>query len=460
MNLSSFVYGGSFCSSTCVLVSRQRSRRITWTIVLMQEYDVHPQESASISPDEIVVWKAAECVRKGASLRLSRVARCVASATKVLKARRKVVERVLGDTIVLGPIRGHAADFANILVTKVLPNRCVKNIVFLGNYIDGAHQSVGVLFLIATLIVCSRFHVVPLIGEHEMLYPVQTETFGSLRNEMVLFCMRECEPLEKYESIMKEFFSVLPIACVVEKKFFCVAGGPSWKYRTLEEMELITLSQEASKEFVLNEPMDEDEERIADGNAFVASQRNKLGFRYTFNAACNFLSRNKLAMLIVGMEYNMSPPDYNSFARQNHQNASIYFPGYMLGRIHPETQLPAVLSIFSAPSFCGVNCNNACIAEIFGNRLVVQEVAVDAERPIVTPGTQDHAFSWAQPMLERAVVSIGRDIIWGVIKDAATEDDAHRKQLEEVAVSKMRRMCTLMRMHNIPLPDVPKLAFS
>ncbi|AYU76914.1 hypothetical protein conserved [Leishmania donovani] len=420
-----------------------------------------PQDSASISSDELVVWRAAERVRQGASLQLSRVARCIASATKLLKVEAKVMERVCGDTIVFGPIRGHAADFANILLTKVLPNRCVKNIVFLGNYIDGAHQSLGVLFLIAALIVCSRFHIVPLIGKHEMMYPIQPETFGSLRNEMLLCCTRRRQPLEQYESIMKEFFSVLPIACVVENRFFCVAGGPSSKFRTLEEIELITLTQDASKEFALNKPMDEDEERIADGSAFVASQENELAFRYTFNAACNFLSRNKLAMLIVGMEYHMSLPDYDSFARPNHYKESIYFPGYMLGRIHPETQLPAVLSMFSAPSFCGVNRNNACIAEIADNRLVVQELGVYAKRPLVSPGTQDHAFSWAQPMLERAVVVIARDIIRGVVKeDAATDDDAHRKRLEEVAVSKMRRMCMLLRAHDLPLPDVPKLAFN
>ncbi|XQJ25456.1 hypothetical protein NXY56_001393 [Leishmania guyanensis] len=417
-------------------------------------------ESTSNASDELVVWKAAERVRQGASLHLSRVALCIASATELLKGKTKLVERVSGDTIVFGPLRGHATDFANILLTKVLPNRCVSNIVFLGNYIDGAHQSLGVLFLISTLIVCSRFRIVPLIGKHEMMYPVQPESFGSLRNEMLLCCTRERQPLEQYEDAMREFFSVLPVVCVVENKFFCVAGGPSSGFRTLEEMEVITVTQEALKEFVLNGPMDEDEERIAGGSAFVALQGRELAFRYTFNAACNFLSRNKLAMFIVGMEYHTSLPDYSSFTRPNHYKESIYFPGYILGRIHPETQLPTVLSVFSAPSFCGVNRNNACIAEITAKRLEVQELSVYANRPLVTPGTQDHAFSWAEPMLERAVVAITREIIFGGKEDAAPDVDARHKRLEEVAVAKMRRMGMLLRMYNIPLPDIPKLTLN
>ncbi|KAL7698855.1 hypothetical protein NQL31_003616 [Lotmaria passim] len=419
----------------------------------------HQQKVDEIDRD-LIVWKAAERVRGGAVVELPRVVRTVRSATKLLKERKtKLVERVSGSTIVFGPIRGHACDFANILLTKVLPNKNVRNIVFLGNYIDGAHQSLEVLFLIAALVVCSRFHITPLVGKHEMMYPIQPENFGSLRNEMLLCCAHSPQTsLEVCESTMREFFAVLPIACVVENKYFCVAGGPASGFRTLEEMETKRVTQDSLKEFVLNEPMDEDEERIADGSAFVASQSNELAFRYTFNAACNFLSRNRLGMFIVGMEYHTSRPDYDSFARPNHYKESIYFPGYMLGRIHPETQVPAVLTIFSAPCFCGVNRNNACIVEITGKRLEVQELGVYAKRPLVTPGTQDHAFSWAQPMLERAVVAIAREMIFGAIKEeAAPESDSRRKHLEEIAVSKMRRMCQLLQAHDLPLPEVPKL---
>lgn len=409
---------------------------------------------------DLVVWRAAEHIRSGTCVELPRVVRTIRSATEHLKAQQtKLVERVAGSTVVFGPLRGHACDFANVLLTKVLPNRQVTNLVFLGNYIDGAHQSLEVLFLLASLIVCSRFRVTPLIGKHEMMYPLQPENFGSLRNEMLLFCARSPHTsLDDCERAMRDFFAVLPIACVVDNKYFCVAGGPASGFRALEEMEGKRVTQDALKEFVLNEPMDEDEERIADGSAFVASQSNELAFRFTFNAACNFLSRNRLAMFVVGMEYHTSRPDYDSFARPNHYKESIYFPGYMLGRIHPDTQVPAVLTMFSAPSFCGVNRNNACIAEINDRRLEVQELSVYADRPLVTPGTQDHAFSWAQLMLERAVVAIAREILFGAIKeDAPPESDTHHKHLEEIAVAKMRRMCQLLQTHDLPLPEVPKL---
>lgn len=406
---------------------------------------------------DLIVWRAAEKVRAGATVPVDRVVRCVRRATKLLQSQVKLVERVNGDTVIFGPIRGHAVDFANILLTKVLPSKDLKNIVFLGNYIDGAHQSLEVLFLISALIKCSRFRIIPLVGRHEMFYPIQPENFGSLRNELLMRCLSNESNVMEYEGTMRRFFAVLPIACIVEENYFCVAGGPASEYRLISDMEAPNVSQDALREFVLNEAMDEDEERIADGSAFMTSQNNELAFRYTFNAACNFLSRNKLGMLIVGMEYHTSRPDYDSFARPNHYKESIYFPGYILGRIYQATQIPVVLTMFSAPSFCGVNRNDACIAKVKGRWLQVQELSVYPKRPLVTPGTQDHALSWAEPMLERAIVAIAREMLFGAIKkdDVPAEDEQYKK-VEKVAVAKMRRMCQLLQSHNLPLPEVPK----
>lgn len=399
---------------------------------------------------------AAQAIRRGEKIPIERVLSTLKEAGNQRRSHQtSFLQRVSGGTIVVGPIRGHATDFAHYVLTQVLPATSVKNVVLLGNYIDGAHQSVETLYLVALLILFSGKTVIPLIGKHELQYPVQPDNFGSLKNELALRSMHSGVAVDEYEEEVKRFFATLAIACLIDERFFCVAGGPASRYRFLPQIAAAG-SQEVLQEFVLNEQMDEDEERIAAGCAFVASP-SEGAFRFTFNAVCNFVSRNNLAAMIVGMEYHTNRPDYDSFARPNHYKESIYFPGYMLGRIHPDTQIPALVTIFSAPSFCGVNRNNACIIIVSENRLKIHELKEYPERQLIIPGSQDHAFSFAQPMLEKAITAIVREMVFGtIVEDSASTSDECFKQREAIAVAKMRRMCQLLKAHDLPLPDVPK----
>lgn len=400
-----------------------------------------------------VILSAASEICGGATIPMDTVLEALRAATE-RRRTRALLEFVTGGTIVVGPTRGHACDLAAYLLRALPLREDVQNIVFLGNYIDGAHRSIEVLYLIALLIIHADKRIVPLSGKHELLYPLMPENFGSLRDELVLRCQHTGARLEDYEADFRQFFALLSVACVVDGKYFCVAGGPASAYRYLAQIQCARTPEDL-KEFVVNEQMDEDEERLAEGSAFV-SAINDDAFRFTFNAACNFVTRNNLATLIVGMEYHINRPDYDSFARANHYKESIYFPGYILGRIHPLTHLPAVVTMFSAPSFCAVNRNNASVVTLSGDRIEIHEVKADPAQPLISPGRQDHAFSWAQPMLERAVVACAREMIFGLISDEEERlDDPEYKRLEAIALSKMRRMCQLLRAHDLPLPELP-----
>lgn len=400
-----------------------------------------------------LVTEAALRIRQGEQIDIHTVLEAVGRATHS-RSDRKLLERVSGPTAILGPLRGHASDFAHYLLTKILPNDSAHNIVFLGNYIDGAHQSVEVLYLVALMILYSRKRIVPLIGKHELLYPMQSE-IGSLKNELQRRAHHTGRSLEQYEATFCAFFSSLSVACLIEGLFFCVAGGPAYGFRKIEEMDGAD-SHAALKDFVVNEQMDEDEERVAGNGTFVASQ-NEDAFSFTFNATCNFISRNKLATLIVGMEYHINRPDYDSFVRPNHYKESIYLPGFILGRIHPETRLPAVVTIFSAACFCGVNRNNAClIAASRDGGLEVQELSAYKNRLFITPGPYDHAFSWALPTLEKSIAAIGREMIFGALTKEDDKEDEHYMRVKSVFTGKMRRMCHLLKSHDLPLPEIAK----
>lgn len=402
-----------------------------------------------------LINEKSEVIRRGEKIPIEEVVTVVREATEKRRGRRQLWESVEGDTLVIGPIRGHGCDFANLLLTRVNEEK-LEHIVLLGNYIDGGHQSVEVIYLIALLILESHLNIVPLIGRHEYLYPTAPETFGSLQNELILRSIHTRRALFEYETCFKEFFSVLSVGCVVDRRYLCVAGGPASTHRFLVDAQA-EVSMAVLHEFILNEQMDEDEERIADKCAFIKSQ-NGPTFRFTFNAVCNFISRNHLACLIIGMEYHTSRPEYDSFAKPNHYKESIYFPGYTLTRMHPQTHMPAVTAIFTAPSFCGVNRNNGSCVRIANQVVKVHEFEVCRQRPLITPGRQDHAFSWSQPMMENAVTDIIRLMVFAHISEPKAqpdEVDAEYALKERVAVAKMYRMCQLLKQHQIPLPVVP-----
>eukprot|EP00796_Vickermania_ingenoplastis_P012102 gene12102-8326_t len=400
-----------------------------------------------------VVIAAAEAVRDGEVIQTDVLLDALQAAAQA-RHNRLLFEKVEGDTFVIGPIRGHGSDFAHYLLTVVLTNNEVSNIVFLGNYIDGAHQALSVLYLVALLILHSGKQVVPLIGRHEHLYPMRPENFGSLQRELELRAINAGVTLDAYEPVVKQFFVSLSVGCIVDDLFFCVAGGPASNFPYIADLNSSAASShEAVQEFILNSPMDEDEEHMSEGYAFIPSP-DEVAFRFTFNAACNFISRNKLASLVVGMEYYTDRPEYDSFAKPNHYKLSVFFPGYTLGRIHPEKKLPAVTSVFSAPKFCGVNWNNACILQLFRRRVVIRELEAYPGRKLILPGSQDHCFSWAQPLLEKAVVSIAHQLIFhqGVKETSKPLVDTEEHEDEQLAVAKMRRLCQLLKENDLPFP--------
>lgn len=406
-----------------------------------------------------IVKAAAVSVRDVDAIPVEKILWSLKEATR-RRRNRPLFDKVEGETFVVGPIRGHGSDFAHYLLSAILPNDTVPNIVFLGNYINGAPQGLSVLYLVALLILHSDRVVVPLIGKHEFLYPVAQENFGSLENELELRAINAGVRLEDYELIVKDFFSCLSVGCTVDNLFFCTAGGLASTFAYVSELcELQGLSHEHTKEFILNSPMDEDEERMSEGYAFIRSP-DEIAYKYTFNAACNFISRNKLASTIVGMEYYIDRSEYDSFSKPNHYKVSVFFPGYTLGRVHPVTRLPGVISVFSAPKFCDYNLNNACILQISRNRILIRELSVFEDRKLIFPAPQDHFFSWAQPIIEKAVVFFARQFIFnhkeGMLIKAKYSGKQNEDEEEPLIVSKAYRMCQLLLEYNLPFPIIPK----
>lgn len=407
-----------------------------------------------------IVKAAALSVRDNKIIPLDLIISSLKDAT-LKRQHRPLFDHVLGEAFVVGPIRGHGSDLANYLLTVILPNDTVPNIVFLGNYINGAHQSLSVLYLIAILILHSDRCIVPLFGKHEYHYPAAQNNFASLQKELELRALYSGGSLEDYERVVKDFFFSLSVSCTVDNLFFCSAGGLASNFlSTSDFLGRHSIDDACVKEFFLNSPMDEDEEHMAEGDAFICSP-DEIAYRYTFNAACNFISRNKLASTIVGMEYYTDRPESDSFSKPNHYKLSVFFPGYTLGRVHPDTELPAVISVFSAPKFCDYNWNNACILQISRSKILIREISVYEHREIILPSPQDHLFSFMQPLIEKAIVSFVRNVMSHpnerkLIKPISSSKNGKEEE-ESPIISKFRRMCQLLLEYDLPFPAIPKI---
>ncbi|ESL11796.1 hypothetical protein TRSC58_00446 [Trypanosoma rangeli SC58] len=410
-----------------------------------------------LASSENIIAEALDTIISGREIETEKFLNTLRNAGK-LRDGRCFLEEVSGGTLVIGPCRGHPANLAHYLRSHVLSEILNKrlNVVFLGNYVDGGHKSMEALYLVALMMQHLPGVVVPLIGRHEMFYPFPPGHFGSLRAELHMRSVQCGIPLDVLEQTVKNFFAKLPVACVVNKRFFCSSSGLASEYRHVNEIRQ-EVSQSSLSEFVLNQPMDEDEEKLSSGWAFVGSQTETgNSLRYTFNAASNFLARNGLYTHIGGLEYHMYRPEFENSARSNHYGESTYFPGWLLGRIHHELRVPISILIFSAPFFCSINQNYGCVVAIMGDTLELRQFGTFAGRPVIMPGEDAHAFSWSLELVEEAVRAILNDVLFADIpqtmEQLSGKDNETSTEETRAITSRYRRMCQLLKSHSLPVP--------
>lgn len=119
---------------------------------------------------------------------------------------------------IVGDIHGQFYDLATILKIGGVPEN--NRYIFLGDYVDRGEFSVEVLILLLSLKLCFPNNIFLLRGNHET---------REMTNRYSYFA--EC--MYKYDQevfqVSMELFDNLPIAAIVNKKFFLVHGGISPK---------------------------------------------------------------------------------------------------------------------------------------------------------------------------------------------------------------------------------------
>ncbi|KAJ7080590.1 Metallo-dependent phosphatase-like protein [Mycena belliarum] len=295
-------------------------------------------------------------------------------ATKLLTTEPNMVE-VQGPVTICGDIHGQYYDLMKLFeVGGPLTDNAY---LFLGDYVDRGCFGIECLLYLYTLKLWFPHKFTLLRGNHECRHLTEYFTFK-----------REC--LHKYSERVYDAciasFCALPIAALVDGRFFCVHGGLSPELVLLADIQALNRFSEPGSRGLLcdllwSDPIagfgHEDERLVPPGTTFLHNQTRGCSFFYTYAAACQFLERNGLLGIIRGHEA---------------QDA-----GYTMHRKTPTKKFPSVITIFSAPNYLDVYHNRGAILKYANKNITIRQYNA-SPHPYWLPNFQN-AFTWSLPFV-------------------------------------------------------------
>ncbi|EIW75684.1 Metallo-dependent phosphatase [Coniophora puteana RWD-64-598 SS2] len=371
----------------------------------------------------------------------------LAQATDLLAKEPNLVY-VESPVTICGDIHGQYYDLMKLFDIGGSFKEC--SYLFLGDYVDRGTFGIECLLYLYALKLQYPGYITLLRGNHECRHLTEYFTFK-----------REC--LHKYSSAVYDAcitsFQALPLAALVDKRFFCVHGGISPHLLTLQDLHTLNRFDEPGSSGLLcdllwSDPIADfgyEHEPSATGKPTHFQHNNVRGcsYFYTYSAACKFLETNGLLGIIRGHEA---------------QDA-----GYTMYRKTPTKKFPSVITVFSAPNYLDVYHNRGAIIKYANKNITIRQYNSSAH-PYWLPNFMD-AFTWSLPfvgakiteMLLAILSSCSREELEdtsesGTIGEDSDEEgeavisheEAMRRRKEEIkkkilAVGKMQRVFQLLR---------------
>ena len=137
---------------------------------------------------------------------------------------------------IVGDIHGQYYDFLKVLEIGGSPAK--NRYLFLGDYVDMGVFSIEVLLLVLAMKINYPENVLLLRGNHECR---QMTSYFNFRSE----CLSKYNQM-LYDRVM-DTFDKLPVACLLNGKFFCVHGGISPDLVSLQELSKLNRFTEIPK---------------------------------------------------------------------------------------------------------------------------------------------------------------------------------------------------------------------
>ncbi|KAL5504839.1 hypothetical protein ACEPAH_7502 [Sanghuangporus vaninii] len=328
--------------------------------------------------------------------------------TKNLLSKEENLLSVQGPITVVGDIHGQFYDLMKVF--EIGGDVANNTYLFLGDYVDRGSFGIEALLYIYSLKLNYPDRIFLLRGNHECRHLTEYFTFH-----------RECT--RKYSLAIYlaciETFSALPVAAVLDRRFFCVHGGISPELNSLADINKVNRFVEPPSHGLLCDllwadpvPNFDNTPPPAPANgvvpeSFIPNPARGCSYFYTYEAVCNFLERNGLLGIIRGHEVQQQ--------------------GYQMYRKTRAKKFPSVITIFSAPNYCDFYHNRGAVLKYVDKNITIRQFNASSH-PYWLPNFMD-AFTWSLPFVGDKIVQM----LLGVLSVCSAEELEESSEDEEAA---------------------------
>jgi serine/threonine-protein phosphatase 2B catalytic subunit len=200
-------------------------------------------------------------------------------------------------------------------------------------------------------------------------------------------------------NLFMECFDSMPISAIVDGKYFAMHGGISPELQKLDQVDKINRFQEVPLDGIFcdllwSDPMADE---IANSKEYMENEERECSYLFGKKPCKKLLDQNNLMSILRG-----------------HQ---VQIEGYKMHRWDGPASFPYVITIFSAPNYCGYYENKASVLIIDKGNLSLKQYD-ETEPPYRLPDNMD-VFSWSMPFLAEKVISM----LYTIVKRGCEEED-------------------------------------
>jgi len=298
---------------------------------------------------------------------------------------------------VVGDIHGQFYDMRSLIeVGGSIDN---TQYLFLGDYVDRGSFSVEVVtFLFAAKITYPKT-IIMLRGNHESR---QMTNFFNFHEE----CEFKYDNVV-YDAIM-DAFDAMPIAALVNGQFLTVHGGLSPDLTNFKHINRLDRVKETPRSGVLCDLLWSDPTDEPRAESFVHNTNRGCAYHFSMNSTFKFLSDNKLLSILRAHE--------------------VQKEGFKFHKSNPATQMPAAITIFSAPNYCDTYGNRGAVMRLDNNTLNLKQYNF-TQHPYHLTNFMT-VFEWSLPFVAEQVLAVFGAILAHTDADAegataSSEDTSH-----------------------------------
>lgn len=335
-------------------------------------------------------------------------------AVKIIKVATKLMSSepnllYLQDPLtIVGDVHGQFYDMKEIF--RLGGNPEVTKYLFLGDYVDRGFYAVEILLTLYSLKANFPNQIFLLRGNHECRQMTQFHNFRS-------------EVLEKYDQeiydLLMDSFDRMPLACIINGQYITLHGGLSPGAMTVAEINKLDRVQEppvsgALCDILWSDPIDNNTGQTK--YFFEPNDSRGCSYYFGYAAITQFLKNNNLLSLIRAHE-----AQFEGFKAYLWQKAAF----------------PQVITLFSAPNYCGSYSNKGAIMKINNNEMRIYQYNF-TPKPDLFLHLGD-AFTWSIPLLSKALLDMFVGFLSGT-SDALNGEGAAENSLLKLSPNMLKAL--------------------